>query len=787
MSNQSTSAMSKSEPTNVASVKGMRIALKLIANDAASLTQAANGIYGTNACLHANNNAFAAIKPCSLAETLGATAIPLEIDVSSLDGTSNTATNSNMSFRDYLAQAIERIEHQQTVLLSHPALPYRLLMMPAIVAAKHRCHPHAYLTGMGEGHELSDAVQQALTQAKRSHISPTQIDATHCTSYKDKFFELIQLIGHLATRSLPTENNSENNSGNNSKGKQYWFSEMHQSRVASFNFIEAEMQHAVVFVQGTELAQASSLLDNTRLFFPISASTVSGIQQQLTQLQSQLNAITADMTNPSASVTTSPTANTSAGSATNVNHSKLLALMLSNLHAFDHQAGKAAVIMANSIESACTEIEAMLATISSSTISSSTNSSTTSESSSSEVEYKTPSGSCLMLTANVPLGANGLCFVYPGVGTVYPQMFSQLPRFFPDLYAQLERDGDVKAMLQADSIYADNAKVTDMSLGELAIAGVGASYILTKVLTEYFNVKPDFAMGYSMGEASMWASLGIWKQPHSMIEATQTSSIFTTDISGRLDCVRKAWQLNQADDIVWNSFVVRATPADIEAVLSQYPRCYLAIIQGDTCVLAGCEDSCKALLKQIGKRGIAANRVTAMHTAPAMLIHCEVAQFYQQALHESQQLEQTAQIKFISAASSQPINVSSLDIATSIADTFCQPLNFTELVNNTRKLGARLFVEIGADRQTTTLIDKIARTSPTVSEPCQAIAVNAKGGDDQTALLKCIAQLISHKAPVSFTCLTHGLANLLTSTLKFEANNHQADATLAPQLEGEQS
>ncbi|MDO6617686.1 PfaB family protein [Shewanella sp. 6_MG-2023] len=759
MSNQSTSVMSKPEPTKVASVKSMRIALKLIANDAASLAQAANGANGS---LHANNNAFAAIKPCSLAETLGATAIPLEIDVSSLDGTSTTATNLNMSFRDYLAQAIERIEQQQTVLLSHPALPYRLLMMPAIVAAKHRCHPHAYLTGMGEGHELSDAVQQALTQAKRAHVSPTQIDATHCTSYKDKFFELIQLIGHLATRSLPTTNDSENNSTN----KQYWFSEMHQSRVASFNFIEAEMQHAVVLVQGTELGEASSLLDNTRLFFPVSANTVSGIQQQLTQLQSQLqsqlNAISSS----------------SASAAINVNHSTLLALMLNNLNQFDHQAGKAAVIMANSIETACSEIEAMLAMLSTSD---------TLASSPSEVEYKTPSGSCLILTANEPLGTNGLCFVYPGVGTVYPQMFSQLPRFFPDLYAQLERDGDVKAMLQADSIYADNAKVTDMSLGELAIAGVGASYILTKVLSEYFNVKPNFAMGYSMGEAAMWASLGIWKQPHSMIEATQTSTIFTTDISGRLDCVRQAWQLNQSDDIVWNSFVVRATPADIEAVLTQYPRCYLAIIQGDTCVLAGCEASCKALLKQIGKRGIAANRVTAMHTAPAMLIHREVAQFYQQALHHNEQLEQTAQIKFISAASSQPINVSSLDIATSIADTFCQPLNFTELVNNARKLGAKLFVEIGADRQTTTLIDKIARTSPTVSEPCQAIAVNAKGGDDQTALLKCIAQLISHKAPVSLTCLTQGLANLLASTLKFEVNNLQADATLAPQLEGEQS
>ena len=34
----------------------------------------------------------------------------------------------------------------------------------------------------------------------------------------------------------------------------------------------------------------------------------------------------------------------------------------------------------------------------------------------------------------------------------------------------------------------------------------------------------------------------------------------------------------------------------------------------------------------LGKRGIAANRVTAMHTAPAMLVHGQVQDFYTQAL-----------------------------------------------------------------------------------------------------------------------------------------------------------
>ncbi len=744
----------------------MRIALKLVANEQVSF--ATSSVFKNN---NVNASSFAAIKPCSLAEVIGASAIDLEIDVSSLDASlteavvseavvSKSAVNTALSFNDYFAQAIIHIEQQHTVLLSHPELPYRLLMMPAIVAAKHRCHPHAYLTGLGEADDMPSAINAALVQAKRAHITPTHVDATQLTCYKDKFAQLIMLIGSIATRSVP---NTVSN--NQSTDAQYWFTEMHQNRVASFNFSEGNKQHSAVFVQGTELAQASSLLDENRLFLPVSAKDLGSMKQQLQTLSTQLAAL--------------PEQNEKSGSTA-------ISFMLNQLKQFDQNQPLSAIVMASSVANALSEVDAMLDAINKAEVTAE-NEVKIQAKNAVNIEHKTPSGSCFYLTSDQVLGQSGLCFVYPGVGTVYPQMFAQLPRYFPALFAQLERDGDVKAMLQADSIYAENAKTSDMSLGELAIAGVGASYILTKVLTEHFGIKPNFAMGYSMGEASMWASLNVWKTPHNMIEATQTNSIFTTDISGRLDCVRQAWQLEHGEDIVWNSFVVRAAPADIENVLADFPRAYLAIIQGDTCVLAGCEESCKTLLKQIGKRGIAANRVTAMHTKPAMLIRDNVQAFYQQPLHEQDVITPFAsQIKFISAASQSPISLTSEAIAASIADTFCQPLDFTQLVNNARQLGSSLFVEIGADRQTTTLIDKISRTSE-MAQTCQAISVNAKG-DDQTALLKCIAQLITHKTPMSLDYLTETLSSLLTTTLAAEKrSNPHTDNMLAPQLEGEQS
>ncbi len=61
-------------------------------------------------------------------------------------------------------------------------------------------------------------------------------------------------------------------------------------------------------------------------------------------------------------------------------------------------------------------------------------------------------------------------------------------------------------MLQAEKTYGTDP--AEMTLGELAIAGVGSSYLLTQVLCEEFAVKPDLALGYSKGEASMWQVWG---------------------------------------------------------------------------------------------------------------------------------------------------------------------------------------------------------------------------------------------------------------------------------------
>ncbi|MDL3985559.1 MULTISPECIES: PfaB family protein [Shewanella] len=579
---------------------------------------------------------------------------------------------------------------------------------------------------------LSQAVE-ALSHRSLKGIEP-MLDATNAA-------QLAEL--HTELRAEKPVKNAENG---------YWFTKPHQARVLSLNLLgnplgnlldkapQAQTAQSIILTQGTRLI-AQPLLNTNRLFIPISGNEFESLTLKLSQLIDSLEL------------------------SANFPDTDWLCSQGSDwFKRYQAQDKLALVLMAGSVEELMQEAKAMRDYIEK-TQQAPAPAQTPATTPAANLVFKTPAGSYF---AASPLGDKGLTFVYPGVGTVYPNMFSDLHGYFPELYRELEREGNLAAMLQAEAIYqgaayaktAINVSVKDaaeMSLSQLAISGVGASYLFSRLLTQVFNIQPQLALGYSMGEAAMWASLDIWQTPHALINSTQNSAIFKQEISGPLLAVRRDWQLSEDAPLAWNSFLVRASRSEINTLLTDFPRVYLAIEQGDTCILAGCEASCLQLLKRLNKRGIASNKVTAMHTAPSQSQHSAIQGFYTLGL---QATACETQVRFISAARQSTVSIDSQSIAKSIADTFCAPLNFTALINTAYQQGARLFVEVGADRQTSTLIDKIGRQLElsadgvqTQEQPILAMACNAKGSDTITSLLKCLAQLISHRVPLSLVPL----------------------------------
>ncbi|MEZ8103705.1 PfaB family protein [Vibrio cortegadensis] len=632
------------------------------------------------------------------------------------------------NFNQALTHAIETVNQGNVVKLCLDSHSPSLVMLSALTAAQNKIHPHANLAGFVDT-ATGNSIQLALDIARRPATDLSHQQQYSALSASLQFDELLNMVNAISSRSLPSH---------------YWFTEPNKARVAALTFSDdSQKATSLILTQATGLQEPKPLLSSERLMFVVSGNEQTELVSQLISLREELKCV-----------------NEAADSKLAI--ATLMHSNLSHFQSVQHNVdlGANIVIQAASIDAAIQEITALENALPKVMADNS--------------HYKTPAGSCF---SPKPQSKGGVAFVYPGVGTVYPGMLREFHHHFPQLFARLEREGNLKEMLQADKTYAEDSQ--EMSLSELAIAGVGSSYLLTQLLCDEFKVQPDFALGYSKGEASMWASLNVWKNPHALIEMTQTSPIFTTAISGELTAVRQDWQLNGNESIQWNSFVVRSDAQAIEALLPEFPRAYLAIIQGDTCVLAGCESTCRALLKKLGKRGIAANRVTAMHTTPALSQHSQVREFYTQPLFD----ELPKHIRFISAAglpTGAPINIDSDSIALSIADTFCSTLDFTALIQSARQQGARLFVEVGADRQTSTLIDKINRSDDVADQYC-TIASNAKGGDDVVTLIKCIGQLITHQIPLSVEPLIQGLeqqftaAKQLSGVSQGSAVNHQGE------------
>lgn len=658
-----------------------------------------------------------------------------------------------------------RFDHQQQVRC--------LYLLDGLLAAQLHLHAEAYISALTQTQaeanealcdiEIENCANRAFALAKRNPAQAVNCyaEASNLACQLNVLAQAVEALSHRSLKGIAprldaaqlAEQQAEKPVKTAENG--YWFTKPHQARVLSLNLLgnilgnllgnllgkapQAQTAQSLILTQGTRLI-AQPLLNANRLLIPISGNTLESLTAKLSQLIDSLDL-----------------------SACLPDTNWLSTQGSDWFKRYQAKDELALVLMAGSLEELMQEAKAMQTFIEKArlTIESSASKHCASKpSASTSLVFKTPAGSYFTPT---PLGDTGLTFVYPGVGTVYPNMFSDLHGYFPELYRELEREGDLAAMLQAEAIYqsaayaksaVDVKDAAEMSLSQLAISGVGASYLFTQLLTRVFTIQPRLAMGYSMGEAAMWTSLDIWQTPHALINATQNSTIFNQEISGPLLAVRRDWKLSDNAPLVWNSFLVRATSAEINPLLADFPQVYLAIEQGDTCIIAGCEASCLQLLTRLNKRGIASNKVTAMHTSPSQSQHSAIQRFYTLGLKAT---ACETQVRFISAAQQSAVSIDSQSIAKSIADTFCAPLNFTALINTAYHQGARLFVEVGADRQTSTLIDKISRQlelgADSVQEPILAMACNAKGSDTITSLLKCLAQLISHRVPLSLAPL----------------------------------
>ena len=381
-------------------------------------------------------------------------------------------------------------------------------------------------------------------------------------------------------------------------------------------------------------------------------------------------------------------------------------------------------------------------------------------------DWESPSGS--YFTSN-PLGSDGkIAFVYPGGFSSYLGMQKDLFQLFPDL------DNLIRGIkLGNDSVYWDRLMFprnlpkrdrADYEQEERALqkntiamfeSGMVASMLNTAMLRGTFGIRPDIALGYSIGEVSMLFSLDVWRDASLFCENLRSSLLFKEKLVGKMTTIRSALKIKSLKKTaIWKTFVVRAPKSVIEKEIAKFKHLYLIIVNSPKeVIIAGETDACKAFL--------ASHPYSYRELAVNGAIHCDPIKAEIKQLEEMYRLpvSKVSNITFITTADDKPVLFDSKALARDLAERFCSRFDFFEVVRRAHAEGASIFIEMGPRQNCGKWISETLEGKPHTTIP-----IDRKGLDELDVLLRALAKLTSHNVDVDLTPLFGRYANMSTKS-----------------------
>jgi PfaB family protein len=367
--------------------------------------------------------------------------------------------------------------------------------------------------------------------------------------------------------------------------------------------------------------------------------------------------------------------------------------------------------------------------------------------------WQSPTGS--YFTAH-PLGSGGIAFVYPGAFNSYPGMGRELFFSFPGLAnAAREIIPNLSHSLAEDFLYLQSSRSGSSQLADqvmedffhhhnqLIESGITISFLYTLILDQFFNVRPDTALGYSLGEISMLFANRIWKNIQDSSDSWKESTLFTHELVGDMSAVRSYWQDQDLPQDFWTSFILKADRNQVRSACQSEAMAFVTIENApNEVVIAGESEACQRVIQALDCHALPMPFNSAIHNPAIGSCLPAFVDLY------SNQTYPRTDISFFSAAEYRELNLNESALAESMANMTCNPVDFPRLVEEVYKRGARLFIEVGPQKTCTRWIEKILKGKPHAVAP-----VNKKFQSDLHGILKAISTLFSHGVDLNLDAL----------------------------------
>lgn len=289
-------------------------------------------------------------------------------------------------------------------------------------------------------------------------------------------------------------------------------------------------------------------------------------------------------------------------------------------------------------------------------------------------------------------------FVYPGAGSCYASLGRQLYAAFPDvLEAHHLETGNMADQVAVEQLWHNFSANIDSASSMGAQCAYGS--VVTDILVA-LGIKPDAAIGYSLGESTALVALRVWQDRTAMYQRLQNLALFKTDLCGAMTAVRQHWQLGEGEPVTWITAIVMRSEADVRAALEEFPRVYLHNVHGSSECVVGGDRMQVVMLCSVLKQAL-----ITIPTLPAL--HCpvvnEVAEAFK-AFH-TMVVRQPEGIDFYSGAGAKIItDFSTQTVCDSIFEHAVYGIDVPKLIRQAYADGIRTFIEVGPGNTMSRLI-----------------------------------------------------------------------------------
>jgi len=350
-----------------------------------------------------------------------------------------------------------------------------------------------------------------------------------------------------------------------------------------------------------------------------------------------------------------------------------------------------------------------------------------------------------------PLGPKTeTAFVFPGSGNYYLGMGRELGTRWPEILRSMDqKTGHLKTQLiperfvpwraswpeeckedwKEKSLHEIESNALNMIFGQVVHGGVVSNLIRS------FGVKPDAAIGYSLGEAAGFFALEAWPDRGEMLKRMQQTQLFTTELAGPCHAARLAWNIPGKGNLDWHVAVVNRSAGPVREVIADLPETRLLIINTpNQCVIGGIRKYVEAAIKRLKCDSVALKGIVTVHCDAAE----PVAEAYR-ALHLFP-VNLNNKIKFYSCASGRVNKLTTESAADSILNQALHGFDFNKTINQAYKDGVRIFLEMGPHASCTGMISSILGEKPHL-----AVSACSRFEADHRTIIKLLGALVAER------------------------------------------